>query len=204
MKKSISLKIEYADPKTLELAPWNPKDHTERGLNAIDESLNEFGWMDVCVVWQGKVIDGNARLKVALERGEKEVPIIRRDDLTEEQAKAYTLVSNRIPQFMVDDEQKVYDLAKSLPIEKVASFYTEDELEEKRNYLQSLLQSRAERVENELHDEVDARKNPPKMVLSLHIPLEVWEASGEVWDDWFKAQVEEHPEFGFTKRRTGG
>ncbi len=195
--------LEYVNPATLELAPWNPVDHSDRGLDAIDESLNEFGWMTPVVVWQGKVIDGNARLKVAINRGE-EIPIVRRDDLTEEQARTYTLVSRRIPQFMIDDEQKVYDLAKSLPQEKVAFFYTEDELEEKRNYLQSLLESQSPRTENEFTDNVNEGREEEKMILSLHIPVRVWDASAEVWDDWFKAQVEQHPELRFTKRKKGG
>jgi len=194
--------VEWVDPKTLELAPWNPKEHTDRGMDAIDESLRRYGWMDALKTWRNIVLDGNARLKVALKREMEEVPILRRDDLTEEEAKIYSMIAHRIPQMMIDNEQMIYDTSKAVPMEKISFLYSEDELEEKRNYLQSLLQSQAG-SRQEFEDDVGRNQPPPVMILSLYIPLAVWDASGEIFDDWFKGQVEEHPEFKFTKRKRG-
>jgi ParB-like chromosome segregation protein Spo0J len=198
------ISITYVDPKTLKLAPWNPKDHTDRGLDALDESLSTYGWMEAVVVWKGLVLNGNARLKTALKRKETKIPIIDRSDLTEIEAKAYTLISNRIPQFMVDDERKVYDLAKSIPKEKISSFYTEDELEEKRMYLEELIKLRAQSSREDLTSEVQVKSRSSMMTLTLQLPLSVYDKIGDVLDDWFENTASQHPEIRFIKKRRGG
>jgi len=179
------IKVEYVDPRTLTQAPWNPKDHTERGLNALDESLNQYGWMEAVVTWKGIVINGNARLKVALERKEELIPVIKRDSLTEEEARAYSLISTRIPQFMVDNEEKLFELAKAMPREKLAAFFTADEMEEKRNYLQELLRARAANARDDVEEEVQKRKRPEVMLFQLSVPMDVYDLVGDVFEDWF-------------------
>jgi len=202
--KSPKLKIEMVDPKSLMLAPWNPKDHTDRGLKALDESLTLFGWMEPLTVWNGVVINGNGRLKKCLERGEKLVPIVRRDDLTEDQAKAYPMVSQRIAKFMVDNNDMIYEIAQKLPKSMVSPFYTESELGEMRDYLKSLVSSRSQSMKDEIKTEQVKPEKRQNMVLSLIIPLDLYETVGDVFDDWFREQVENHEEIRFIKKKKGG
>jgi len=204
-KKQVKdLKIVLLDPSTLRLAPWNPAEHTERGLNAVDESIKEFGWMEPVVVWRGYVINGNARLKRTLARAETTIPAVVRNDLTEAQAKAYTLVSRRIPQLMIDDEQKVFDLAAAMPSEKLTPFYTQDELDEKRNYLEALLRARSGDSRSDLAQDVDTRRKPEMMELRLTVPMDIWLRVGDVFEDWFKERTEDNAGITYTKRKKGG
>lgn len=92
-----SLKVEYI--QTADLVPYagNAKIHTPEQIEQIKRSIQEFGFNDPIAVWHGnEIIEGHGRLIAAKELGIKSVPIIRLDDLTDEQRRAYTLVHNKL------------------------------------------------------------------------------------------------------------
>jgi hypothetical protein len=91
------LNIEYVNPS--ELVPYenNAKLHPAEQIEQIKESIRDFGFNDPIAVWKdNKVIEGHGRLIASIELGLDEVPIIRLDNLTDDERKAYTLVHNKL------------------------------------------------------------------------------------------------------------
>lgn len=94
MKKT-KLQIEYVKPSELKEYKNNAREHHEADVNAIAASIKEFGFNDPIGIWQGEIVEGHGRLLAAIQLGLKEVPIIRLDNLTDEQRKAYALAHNK-------------------------------------------------------------------------------------------------------------
>ena len=93
----MKLKIEYLPPGDLKPYENNAKRHPAEQIEQIKESIREFGFNDPIAIDKGNVvIEGHGRLIAAIELGMDKVPVIRLDDLTEEQRKAYTLVHNKL------------------------------------------------------------------------------------------------------------
>ena len=90
------LKIEYIHICEIKAYPNNAKIHTPEQIEQIKKSIQEFGFNDPIGIWHGECVEGHGRLIAALELGIEEVPIIRLDNLTDEQRKAYTLVHNKL------------------------------------------------------------------------------------------------------------
>lgn len=91
------MKIEYV--KTADLVPYenNAKIHTSEQIEQIKKSIEEFGFNDPIAVWKdNEIIEGHGRLIAAKDLGIETVPVIRLDNLTDEQRKAYALVHNKL------------------------------------------------------------------------------------------------------------
>ena len=93
----MKLMVEYVPLDTLTPYENNAKIHTDEQIEQIANSISEFGMNDPIAVWGEKnlIIEGHGRLMACRQLGIKEVPIIRLDDLTDEQRRAYTLVHNQ-------------------------------------------------------------------------------------------------------------
>lgn len=73
----------------------NPRDN-EDAVNAVANSIKEFGWQQPIVVDKnGVIIVGHTRYKAAKQLDMKEVPVVVASNLTEEQVKAYRLADNK-------------------------------------------------------------------------------------------------------------
>ena len=93
----MKLKIEYVPRIDLVTYENNAKIHTGEQIEQIKNSIQQFGFNDPIAVWKGNVIiEGHGRLIAAEELGIEIVPIIRLDNLTDEQRRAYTLVHNKL------------------------------------------------------------------------------------------------------------
>lgn len=93
----MKLKIEYMN--TADLKPYanNAKIHTAEQIEQIKKSIQEFGMNDPIAIWKNnEIIEGHGRLIACSELGIDKVPVIRLDDLTDEQRKAYMLVHNQL------------------------------------------------------------------------------------------------------------
>ena len=91
------LKIKYM--AVSELIPYenNAKLHPEQQIDQIVHSIKEFGFNDPIAIWRDNVIiEGHGRLIAAQRIGMDQVPVVRLDDLTDEQRKAYTLIHNKL------------------------------------------------------------------------------------------------------------
>lgn len=92
----MDLKIEYVPIDSIKPYSKNAKLHPAEQIEQIKKSIQEFGFKDPLATWHGEVMAGNGRLQAAKELGMKELPIVRLDDLTDEQRRAYALVHNKL------------------------------------------------------------------------------------------------------------
>ena len=93
----MDLQIEYVSIDSLFPYENNAKIHTDEQIDEIANSIKEFGMIDPIGVWKNnEIIEGHGRLLACKKLGIKEVPIIRLDELTDEQRKAYALAHNKL------------------------------------------------------------------------------------------------------------
>jgi DNA modification methylase len=92
------LKIEYIKEEDLKPYANNAKIHTAEQVEQIKKSIEEFGFNDPVAVWHdNEIIEGHGRLMAVMDMDDiTEVPIIRLDELTDEQRKAYMLIHNKL------------------------------------------------------------------------------------------------------------
>ena len=91
------LKIEYLSVDKLNPYERNARKHAKEDIEAIKNSIKEFGFDDPIGVWSDNniIVEGHGRLIAARELGMKTVPCIRLDHLTDEQRRAYALAHNK-------------------------------------------------------------------------------------------------------------
>ena len=93
----MNLQVEYVPIGDIFPYENNAKIHTDEQIEEIANSIQEFGMIDPIGVWKNnEIIEGHGRLLACKKLGIKEVPIIRLDELTDEQRKAYALAHNKL------------------------------------------------------------------------------------------------------------
>ena len=94
----MKLKIEYLKKEDLQPYANNAKIHTDEQIEQIKRSIQEFGFNDPIAIWhENEIIEGHGRLMAVMEMDDiKEVPVIRLDNLTDEERRAYMLVHNKL------------------------------------------------------------------------------------------------------------
>jgi ParB family chromosome partitioning protein len=74
---------------------WRNPRKSDRAIEAVAESIRRYGFNTPIVVdAEGVVIAGHTRLRAARKLGLEEVPVLVRDDLPAEKAKAYRIADN--------------------------------------------------------------------------------------------------------------
>lgn len=96
LMNSKNLKIEYVNIEAIKPYERNAKTHPIEQIQQIMESIKQFGMNDPIAIWNDEIVEGHGRLIACMNLGMKTVPIIRLDDLTDEQRRAYTLVHNKL------------------------------------------------------------------------------------------------------------
>nr|DAF90999.1 MAG TPA: adenine specific DNA methyltransferase [Siphoviridae sp. ctYM922] len=92
----MNLKIEYVSIEELKPYKNNAKIHTAEQIEQIKKSIKDYGMNDPIGVWKDNtIIEGHGRLEACKQLGYKEVPIIRLENLTDEERKAYMLIHNQ-------------------------------------------------------------------------------------------------------------
>lgn len=94
----MKLKVEYLPIDEIKPYENNAKIHTPEQIEQIKASIRQFGMNDPIRIWSKDniIVEGHGRLIACQELGYTEIPIIRLDDLTDEQRKAYTLAHNQL------------------------------------------------------------------------------------------------------------
>ena len=101
----MKLKIEYVSIDELKPYAGNAKLHPAEQIDQIIKSIEQFGMNDPIAVWKdNEIIEGHGRLIALKEMGEERlkelgidrIPIVRLDELTDNQRKAYALVHNKL------------------------------------------------------------------------------------------------------------
>ena len=90
------LRVKYVPIADVHPYEDNPR-HNDEAVQAVANSLREFGWKQPIVVdADGTIIVGHTRYKAALALGMTHVPVVVASDLTPEQCAAYRLADNRV------------------------------------------------------------------------------------------------------------
>lgn len=92
----MKLQVEYVPIGTIKPYKRNAKLHPQEQIEQIKNSMKEFGNIDPIGVWHDEIVEGHGRYEALKQMGVKEIPIIRLDDLTDEQRKAYALAHNKL------------------------------------------------------------------------------------------------------------
>ena len=79
------LEIEYVNIDGLRPYKNNAKIHTKEQIAQIKKSIEEFGFNDPVAIWNDEIVEGHGRLIAAKELGIETVPVVRLDDLSDEQ-----------------------------------------------------------------------------------------------------------------------
>lgn len=100
------LTIEYVKLDALKPYKKNARKHDVEDLDAIMQSIRDFGFNDPIGVWgkANNIVEGHGRLLAAQKLGLEEVPIIHLDHLNDEQRRAYALAHNRTAELSEWDE----------------------------------------------------------------------------------------------------
>ncbi|MBU3626599.1 ParB N-terminal domain-containing protein [Polynucleobacter sp. JS-Safj-400b-B2] len=92
-----SLHIEYLPITAISPNPRNPRNHSKRQVQQLAKSIETFGFNVPLLVDQSEMlIAGHGRLQACQLLGWREVPVIRLEHLTTEQAQAYLIADNRL------------------------------------------------------------------------------------------------------------
>ena len=95
--------------------PSNPRKHSLKQIRAIANSIEAFGFNAPILVDKGnRVVAGHGRLEAGQLLGLAEVPVIRLEHLSEQQAKAYMLADNKLTDRSSWDDRKVAIVLKEL------------------------------------------------------------------------------------------
>lgn len=111
------LKIEYLPISALKPYENNARKHAEEDVEAIANSIEQFGFNDPIGVWHDTIVEGHGRLLAAQELGLKEVPIIRLDHMTDEERKAYALAHNKTAELSIWDFEKLDEELANIEID---------------------------------------------------------------------------------------
>lgn len=104
------LKIEYVPIDSVKMYEKNAKLHPESQVEQIKKSITGYGMRDPIGVWNGEIVEGHGRYLACQQLGIDTIPIIRLDDMTDQQRREYMLVHNKINMnsgfdFVVLDEE---------------------------------------------------------------------------------------------------
>lgn len=99
----------------------NPR-YNDQAVKPVMNSIQEFGFRNPIIVDKDNVIVcGHTRYKAAMKLKLKTVPVIKADDLTEEQIAAYRLADNKVASvatwdqgFLSDELDRILDIDMSL------------------------------------------------------------------------------------------
>lgn len=105
----MNLSVEYVDINSIKPYEHNARAHKDTDVEAIKNSILKFGFKDPIGVWHDTIVEGHGRLMAAKTLGMDTVPIIRLDDLTDEQRRAYALAHNKTAELSAWD----YDVLAS-------------------------------------------------------------------------------------------
>ena len=92
----MKLQVEYVPIGTIKPYKRNAKLHPQEQIEQIKNSMKEFGNIDPIGVWHNEIVEGHGRYEALKQMGATEIPVIRLDDLTDEQRKAYALAHNNL------------------------------------------------------------------------------------------------------------
>src|SRR5438067_1822774 len=102
----IEVQIQYRAVGDLALDPRNPRQHPQRQVNQIADSIREFGFvMPVVIDDTGQVVIGHGRVLAAKKLGMLRIPVVEIRHLSKAQLKALRIADNRLAEHAHWDER---------------------------------------------------------------------------------------------------
>lgn len=100
-------------------------------VDKVAASIKEFGFKVPLIIDNNHIIiAGHTRLKAAIELGLNKVPVIKADDLTEEQVKAFRLADNKTAELAEWNFEKLEKELNDLDFDMSAFGFEFEEIEE--------------------------------------------------------------------------
>lgn len=97
MKRPDGMKIEYRPIDSLKPDPRNARTHTDKQIELIAKSIDEFGFINPIITDDaGNILVGHARHAAAKCRGMREVPTIQVSHMSPAQKRAYIIADNKL------------------------------------------------------------------------------------------------------------
>jgi DNA modification methylase len=91
------LAVEYRSPDSLRPNPRNARTHSKRQLRKIADSIKNFGFVNPIIIDEhDMILAGHGRVMAAKSRGDKTVPTIKIEGMSEAQKRAYVLLDNKV------------------------------------------------------------------------------------------------------------
>ena len=116
-KQARKVAIFYRPLAALAPDPRNPRQHTDRQVGQIARSIETFGFnVPILVDAEDHVVAGHGRLLAAERAGLLEVPVIRLEHLSAEQARAFAIADNRLTEIATWDERLLAEQLKALSL----------------------------------------------------------------------------------------
>src|ERR1700736_1517197 len=102
----IEVQIEHRAVAELILDSRNPRQHSQRQVNQLADSIREFGFvMPVVADGRGQVVIGHGRVLAAKKLGMPRIPVVEVKHLSKGQLKALRIADNRLAQHAHWDER---------------------------------------------------------------------------------------------------
>lgn len=96
-KHAIELLVEWEPIDSLKPYPGNARVHTRHHERQIAESIRVFGFTNpVLIDKDNQILAGHGRVKGAKRLSMSHVPVIRLENLTEDQIRAYVIADNKL------------------------------------------------------------------------------------------------------------
>ena len=146
--KEQKLRIEYVPTDSLIPYAGNAKEHPDWQIEQIMLSIKEFGFQDPIGIRKNEIVEGHGRLIAAKDLGMETVPVIRLDQLTDEQRRAYAIVHNKLTMNTDFDWSKLEEEMKKLDGIDMSQ-YGFDELQKEMDWFEKRIRNDNEGLENE-------------------------------------------------------
>lgn len=128
--------LEIKEMRVSDIIPYenNPRKN-DGAVEAVANSIKEFGFkVPIIVDKENVIVAGHTRLKAAELLGLETVPVIRADDLSDEQAQAFRLADNKTGELAEWDNEKLREELSELSAELMESLGFSFTEEEKRDF----------------------------------------------------------------------
>ena len=174
------LQIEYLQISDLRAYENNARKHEKEDLQAIENSIVEFGMCDPIGIWGDKniIVEGHGRLYVLQKLKHETAPCIRLDHLTDEQRRAYALAHNKTAELSEWDFEKLEaELSALNDLDFDMQKFGFEEAEAEEDLSANLEESRSTLFEKYIV--------PPFSVLDTRQGY--WQARKKVWKSFIKS-----------------
>ena len=135
------MNIEHLDPEALFPNPQNPR-ILEEAIAPVADSIKEFGFLVPVVIDENNIIlSGHARTRAAISLDLNKIPVVRAEELSEEQKKAFMLADNRLSENASYNNSLLADVLRDLNSQEYdlsVTGFSEDEI---NAYLDSAAES---------------------------------------------------------------